>query len=218
MVLQTNAVGAFQELEAKIDETTVERLVELCGQDFVQAQQVISNVTNVLDELGNLTVAVLDVLRCDRILPIYFETVNYGTCSYSIKGVTWTFCGFLVVACFGMVMLTLRSARFPTVFTEAKDFEESTPAMDAVEVEHEPYQPEQTVQGGEEKHGLQGEQAPDPYEANAPLVTTVAAAAMGMQQSSSGSPEVRASPHSNDFSSGHEDNWLNIDDGRAMSQ
>jgi pullulanase/glycogen debranching enzyme len=89
--------------------------------------------------------------------------------------------------------------------------------MEAAEAE--PYQAEQSVQGGEEKHGLQGEQAPDPYEVSTTVAAggaAGAAAAAGMNGNNSfaaGDASERSSTVDNNaFASSHDNNWLNIDD------
>lgn len=60
-------------------------------------------------------------MSCDRIVPIYINSVYGATCTYSVKGVTWTWASFLVIAFMGMLMITFRAAYLPDLTFDDTD-------------------------------------------------------------------------------------------------
>ena len=54
------------------------------------------------------------LLRCDDIVaPMYVDPIYDATCTHSMRGVTWAFASFLIVAFAGMMMITLRASWAP---------------------------------------------------------------------------------------------------------
>ena len=64
----------------------------------------------ILDRLDEAATSGLNILSCERIVPIYADVIYQGTCNYSVSGFTWTFFSLLVVSFMGMLMITLRSS------------------------------------------------------------------------------------------------------------
>lgn len=64
----------------------------------------------ILDRLDEAATSGLNLLSCERIVPIYADVVYHGTCNHSVSGLTWSFFGLLVVAFMGMLMITLRAS------------------------------------------------------------------------------------------------------------
>jgi len=55
----------------------------------------------------------LDLVSCERVVPIYHKAVYDGACRYSVNGVMWVFAASLVMAISGLIMLLFRSAYKP---------------------------------------------------------------------------------------------------------
>lgn len=70
----------------------------------------------ILREAGERT---LDLASCDRIVPIYTNTIYTGTCDYSLKALIWIFSCALIIGTSGMLMVTFRAACKPTVFEDS---------------------------------------------------------------------------------------------------
>ena len=82
-------------LDVTLSLVGLDRLELLCGRDFQEMANLTKQMSTnlgILKSSGNDT---LELLRCDRIVPIYTSTVFDGTCNYSVQGVTWTFAGML---------------------------------------------------------------------------------------------------------------------------
>jgi hypothetical protein len=88
---------------------TTAQLSLLCGKDFGPIEALLQDTSDLLATLDEGAKATMQLLSCERITPIYLNTVYDGTCTYSVRGLTWTWSAFLVVAFAGMLMLTFRS-------------------------------------------------------------------------------------------------------------
>lgn len=108
------AVANVAELGTAIKAVSVARLNLICGKDFSTYQSLLGTMQDNLGILSDDATAVLDILSCERIVPIYTNTVYGGTCTYSVTGVAWMFSSFLVIAFVGMLMLTFRAAFYET--------------------------------------------------------------------------------------------------------
>lgn len=85
-------------------------MTTLCGRDFTEIDGLTSQMVLNLDTLQSNAADTLSLLRCENLVPLYTDTVYNGTCTYSVKGITWTFSAFLVIACMGMFMIMFRSS------------------------------------------------------------------------------------------------------------
>lgn len=81
-----------------------------CGASLEPFQLAMSTLKEDVVSLAGSASATLSLLRCENILPLYTDTFYDGTCTYSIKGVTWAFAAFMVVGCMGLIMIMLRSS------------------------------------------------------------------------------------------------------------
>lgn len=70
----------------------------------------------------------LDLLACQRIVPLYTETVYIGMCTYTPSAVFWVFASCLVMGVMGMIMLTTRASYKRTYYT--------IPHPDAIAADH----------------------------------------------------------------------------------
>jgi len=112
---QTRVVDAdktVSQLNGAFDSVGVSRLNLICGKDFGPLVSLIQTMDGNLNVLETSANSAIQLLSCERILPIYTTAVYGATCDYSITGVTWTFASLLVLATMGMIMVTLRSAYF----------------------------------------------------------------------------------------------------------
>lgn len=158
---------------------TLDGLTEICGEDYSSIQVLAEAVISRLAQLVKAATGVVAALSCENIAPLYTSAVYNGACEYSIEGVTWTFASFLVIAVFGMLMITFRSAYLPTQDADDDKFQAMGP-MDYTapyEVEYDPAKALPLEDGGaEESYGL--EQAGNGG-ANAATGVAVGAAATG---------------------------------------
>jgi hypothetical protein len=106
----TSASANVAKLNTTISSVSVEQLNLFCGTDFSAIQLLLITMLTNLSLLKQDADTTLDLLSCDRIVPIYTSTVYNGSCKYSITGLTWSFSSFLVIAFVGMLMLMFRSA------------------------------------------------------------------------------------------------------------
>lgn len=114
-------VGNFT---AELEENLNDQLGDVCDEE-VRALDGFSVLLNSsllrLIELGN---QMLRTLRCDNLAPLYVDSVYGGMCTHSVKGVTWAFSSFLVVAFTGMTMIMLRSSWYPLREADEEEPEE----------------------------------------------------------------------------------------------
>lgn len=186
---------------------TVDNLALICGSgEYSSIQTLTEAVVTRLTDLVDAAQGLLAALSCDSLIPLYVsessnselslnETSNrlllthlvsiqtntfyQGTCEYSVQGVTWTFASFLVIAVFGMLMITFRTAYLPTQDADAEKLQ-MAPMDYNEEVEYNPSEaltPQDDDGNVEEAYGL--EQADDTGANVATGVAVGAAAAAG---------------------------------------
>jgi hypothetical protein len=128
------------EFEMAFQNVTVPSLTVICGGRDFQSLQILLKV--VIEKLISLVAAapgVLSILTCETLVPLYTSTLYNGTCEYSVQGVTWTFAAFLVIAIFGMVMITFRTAYYPTQDADMEKLDNAPMEYnEALEVEYDP--------------------------------------------------------------------------------
>jgi len=100
-------------LSASLEAVTVERLNLICGKDFGPFEGLLNTMASNLQILSDNAQDTLSLLSCERVVPLYVNSVYGATCTYSINGVTWTWAAFLVVATMGMIMIMFRAAYLP---------------------------------------------------------------------------------------------------------
>jgi hypothetical protein len=110
---QETAVATVNDLSASLEAVTIESLNLFCGKDFGPFQGLLNTMKSNLSILNDNARQALDLMSCDRIVPIYINSVYGATCTYSVTGVTWTWASFLVIAFMGMLMITFRAAYLP---------------------------------------------------------------------------------------------------------
>ncbi|CAB9521059.1 expressed unknown protein [Seminavis robusta] len=106
----TNAKAIVEELKESIAKVDVETLSFQCGRDFEPLRSSLDTVRAILDALEQAAAKGLQLLSCERIVPIYADVVYEGTCNHSVTGLTWMFSSLLVISTMGMIMIMLRSS------------------------------------------------------------------------------------------------------------
>ena len=74
----------------------------------------------------------IDLLSCDRIIPIYHRAIYDGTCQYSVSAMSWIFSAALLMGFFGIVMILCRAAYKPT------EYDNTAPPMAKLYDDNEP--------------------------------------------------------------------------------
>ena len=113
---QMNGRGIVQDLTSAMADVSLEQLSLGCNRDFRPLHRSLTQMIGVMDALNQASNRVFDILRCDRIVPIYKSIVYDGTCKHSIKGLTWIFSALFVISLMGMIMIMFRSSFQNTVF------------------------------------------------------------------------------------------------------
>ena len=105
-----------QNLTRSLDSISLEQLSLGCNRDFAPLRRSLSQMVGVMDALLQSSNRAINLLRCERIVPVYTSMVYDATCSYSVSGFTWMFCCLLIVSLCGMIMIMLRSSYQNTIF------------------------------------------------------------------------------------------------------
>jgi hypothetical protein len=108
------------ELDLKTS-AVAEELSAYCERDFTPLVESLDLMRNILLTMGDALLDTIELLGCSNIVPIYQNSVYSGSCDYSIKAVMWLFSSSLVMAFFGFLMLTFRSALYDTEYTHTYD-------------------------------------------------------------------------------------------------
>jgi hypothetical protein len=87
-----------------------------CNRDYSSLQEMVNNMDTLVELLDDGITRTLDLIRCDRIVPIYTETIYQGVCTYSPSAVFWVFSSCLIMGVAGMLMVTFRSSLKMTLF------------------------------------------------------------------------------------------------------
>jgi hypothetical protein len=192
---QVNAT--VTELQRAIQKVTLDRLAAVCGEGIRTTASLVQELATRLARLVAASLGVVNSLACERIVPLYTTTFYSGTCNYSVQGVTWTFASFLVIAVFGMLMITFRTAYMPVEDADLYKLngEEGPLGSEAVEVE---YNPSKALpfneSNAEESYGFD-DHATTVDDTGATVVTAgVAAAGAASYDSSSVQGEDRSQP------------------------
>jgi hypothetical protein len=118
---QQTAVVTVNDLSSSLAAVGVESINSFCGKDFGPFVGLLNTLQSNLSILNDNARNTIDLMSCDRIVPIYINSVYGATCTYSVKGVTWTWASFLVIAFMGMLMITFRAAYLPDLTFDDTD-------------------------------------------------------------------------------------------------
>lgn len=90
-----------------------------CNREFDSVEALLTEMQTILDVLLEAITRIIDLLSCERIVPIYHRAVYDGACQYSVSAVFWVFCGTLIMGFFGLIMIMFRSSYKPTSYKES---------------------------------------------------------------------------------------------------
>jgi hypothetical protein len=113
---QVQGQDVVKNLTQSMDEISLEQLSLGCNRDFRPLHRSLSQMIGVLDALLQASARVVNLLRCDRIVPVYTDIVYDATCKYAVSGFAWIFSALLIVSVCGMIMIMFRSSYQNTVF------------------------------------------------------------------------------------------------------
>jgi len=114
----TKSDRTVSSLSDVFDDVGISRLSVACGIDFAPFQALVKIMDDSLKVLIDNNISVLEILRCDRITPIYTNLAYDATCNYSMTGVTWIWSSLLIISTCSMIMIMLRSSMQETVFED----------------------------------------------------------------------------------------------------
>jgi hypothetical protein len=93
-----------------------------CDRDYSSLTEMVDNMDTLVQLLVDAVTRTIDLIRCDRIVPLYTETIYHGVCTYSPAAVFWVFFSSLFMGLAGMLMITFRSSYKMTDYEyEAQD-------------------------------------------------------------------------------------------------
>mmetsp|Transcript_1295 Transcript_1295/g.1734 ORF Transcript_1295/g.1734 Transcript_1295/m.1734 type:complete len:587 (-) Transcript_1295:163-1923(-) len=139
-------------IDGKLDELGV-----YCNRDYDTLDILLESMQSIVDVLIQSLDRLLDLVACGRIIPLYTSTVYDAGCSYSPKAVIWVFSCCLILAFFGMVMITLRSSMKMTLIDQ--DFVGHFPHAESQDFHHqEEYSGEQVDEVEPNLHNLEEEE------------------------------------------------------------
>jgi len=116
LCLQVLGRQVVQNLTRSMDEVQLDQLALGCNRDFRPLHRALGQMVGVLDALLQSGNRAINLLKCDRIVPVYTDMVYNATCTNSIYGFTWIFSSLLLVSIFGMIMIMFRSSFQNTIF------------------------------------------------------------------------------------------------------
>jgi len=113
--LETNRLALNDFIDQLQSSGQIDGLAVYCNRDFYELDVLLGSMKSIVDVLIISLERVLDLAQCGRIIPLYTNVMYDAGCSYSPKAVFWVFWCTLILAFFGMIMITLRSSMKLTV-------------------------------------------------------------------------------------------------------
>jgi hypothetical protein len=90
-----------------------------CNRDYDNVDELIGQMNNILDVVIEAVQRTINLVSCNRIVPIYHRAVYDSSCKYSVSAVFWVFSAALIMGSFGLLMILFRSACKPTIYLNA---------------------------------------------------------------------------------------------------
>ena len=114
----------MDEFAQVIVNSSVDQLSQECGADYGPALQLLNQLRTYSSILLDSSDRSMQLMSCETVVPLYTTVVYDGVCNTSIRGGTWIFAGFFVIAFFGMIMIMLRASYYPIEFFGEDDDDE----------------------------------------------------------------------------------------------
>lgn len=122
MIQQEAILEQVQELNATFNRSEFTLEIEnQCGRNYTELVESIQAVERTVQFLLVSFFRLLNLIKCDSIVPIYQQVVYTGSCHYSVKAVIWMFSAALITSLSGLLMITFRSALYPTLYMDVYD-------------------------------------------------------------------------------------------------
>ena len=119
MIQQDTILLEVQELNATFNRSEFALEIENeCGRNYTELIESIQAVKGTAQFLFRSFFRLLNLIKCDSIVPIYQQVVYTGSCHYSVKAVVWMFSAALITSLSGLLMITFRSALYPTLYMD----------------------------------------------------------------------------------------------------
>jgi hypothetical protein len=92
-----------------------------CDREFERLDALVAEMNTITEAFLDAVERTLDLISCERIVPIYHKAIYDGACRYSVAGVNWLFATSLIMATMGLIMILLRSAVKSTIYQDANE-------------------------------------------------------------------------------------------------
>jgi hypothetical protein len=106
-----NLVGQFNNTNIQ------EQLGLFCNRTFDGLDESLLPTTRILTNLIRAVLDFIELIQCERIVPIYQSAVYSGTCVYNMKATMWVLGASLMCSFCGFLMITFRAAYTVTIYT-----------------------------------------------------------------------------------------------------
>jgi len=98
---------AFSDL---VESISMSDLALVCNREYEPLQVLIGTMENILEEIRASSGRALGILDCERVVPMYTNTVYDAICKSNINGLSIVYWCLILISIFGMIMITTRSS------------------------------------------------------------------------------------------------------------
>lgn len=85
-----------------------------CNREYTSVGTLLEEMNDIINVILLTLQRTIDLLSCERIVPIYHRAIYDGSCQYSVSAMFWIFSAALLMGFFGIIMILCRSAYKPT--------------------------------------------------------------------------------------------------------
>lgn len=134
-LLQTESQASLKEFSNTIQSGDVLSELSLyCNREYDNVDTLLDEMNEIIKLLQESLTRTLDLLSCERIVPIYHRAIYDGSCQYSVSATMWIFSAAIIMGFFGIVMLLCRAAYKPTEYDDtvapmAKLYDDNEPQL-----------------------------------------------------------------------------------------
>ena len=84
-----------------------------CDRDFSAVGELLIEMETLLGTVHHTISILLELLSCDRLTPLYEESIHIGICTYGVSSLYWLLVASAGMSLAGSAMLTFRAAYKP---------------------------------------------------------------------------------------------------------
>jgi len=103
---------AFSDL---VESISVSNLALVCNREYEPLQVLIGTMENILKEMRDSSGRALGILDCERVVPMYTNTVYDAICKSNVNGLSVVYWCLIFISIFGWIMITTRSSYLNSV-------------------------------------------------------------------------------------------------------